>query len=106
MLGFSTLTNNQANPVALFAATVSNAAGAGAGDSVTVTVGGAGSGLQDSYGNGRLPANGAYTVNASASQAATVVVSNKSTTGFTLTLTPVSSSATLAAGTVDIIVVG
>jgi hypothetical protein len=40
MLGLSVITNNQASPVVLFAATVQNAAGGGEGESVTVNVGG------------------------------------------------------------------
>jgi hypothetical protein len=101
MLGFSTLTNNQARPVALFAATVANAAGSGAGDAVTVTV----NNIVDPLGNGLLPSEN-YVVNANASQPATVTVSGKTSSGFTLTVTPISGSVTLAAGTIDVVVLG
>jgi hypothetical protein len=100
MLGFSTLKNDQSRPIALYAATVANAAGSGEGASVTVTI----SNIVDKYGSGLLPRT--YVVNALASQAATVTVSSKTTSGFTLTLTPISSSVTLAAGSVDVLVFG
>ena len=49
-----------------------------------------------------LPAS--YVVHALPSQPAVVSVSAKTFSGFTLTLTPISSTETLAAGTVDIMV--
>jgi hypothetical protein len=100
MLGFSTLTSNLARPIALFAATVANAAGSGAGASVTVTV----NNIIDSFGDGLLPSDTDYVVNALASQPATVTVSGKTASGFTLTLAPISSGTTLAAGTIDVMV--
>lgn len=71
---------------------VANAAGSGAGAAVTTTI----SGLS-------LPAS--YSVSATANQAAAVSVTNKSYTGFSVTLTPLSSSATLSSGTFDALVV-
>lgn len=69
---------------------VANAAGsAGATVSIPVTM--------------DLPAS--YSVQATASQACAVSVSGKSSAGFTVNLTPLSSSASIAAGTVDIVVV-
>jgi L-2-hydroxyglutarate oxidase LhgO len=74
--------------------------GAGSGSSpVSVNV----TGFQDMYGTGLLPQNGSYAVAVTPSQACAVSVSNKSTTGFTVTLTP-PSSGTIAAGTFDIVV--
>jgi hypothetical protein len=64
-------------------------AGAAEGASVTVTV----SGLT-------LPAT--YAVHALPSQPAIVSVGSKTNSGFVLTLTPVSSTETLVAGTIDI----
>ena len=101
MLGFSTLTNNQARPVALFATTVANAAGSGAGDAVTVAI----ANIIDQLGNGLLP-SATYVVTANASQPATVTVSGKTASGFTLTVSPIDSGTTLAAGTVDVVVLG
>jgi hypothetical protein len=50
-----------------------------------------------------LPAS--YAVHATPSQPAIVSVSAKTFSGFTLTLTPISSTETLSAGTVDVIAV-
>ena len=51
-----------------------------------------------------LPSRG-YQVLATASQANVVVsISNKTTTGFTITLTPITSSYQIVAGTVDYVV--
>jgi hypothetical protein len=60
------------------------------------------SNLVDAWNNGQLPANGAYAVLVSPSQACAVSVSNKSTSGFTVTLTPISGA--IAAGTIDVLV--
>jgi hypothetical protein len=64
-------------------------AGAAEGASVTVTV----SGLS-------LPS--VYAVHATPSQPAVVSVGSKTNSGFTLTLSPLSSNETLSAGTIDI----
>jgi hypothetical protein len=69
-----------------------SAAAAGEGDAVQVTV----SGLT-------LPS--VFSVHALPSQPAIVSVGSKSNSGFTVTLTPPSSSITLAAGSVDITIV-
>jgi len=71
---------------------VATAAGGSAGATVTKTF----TGL-------RLPAN--YSVQVSASQACDCSVSGKSSTGFTVTLTPPQTSITLAAGTIDVTVI-
>ena len=60
--------------------------------------------LVDQFGTGRLPSNFAVVV--TPSQACFWSVTNKSASGFTVTLTPVNSSTTLAAGTFDFVVVG
>jgi len=70
---------------------VGNAAGAGAGDAVTTAI----TGLT-------LPA--VYNVQVKPSQAAVASVSARTVSGFTITLTPLSSSTTLSAGTIDILV--
>jgi hypothetical protein len=70
---------------------IANAAGGGAGESVTTPV---------SFPS--LPPN--YAVIVTPSQAAAVSVTDKSWTGFNVTLTPLSG--TLEAGTFDVIVVG
>lgn len=71
---------------------VANASGA-AGVAVSTTV---------SVGN-ELPAS--YGVFVTPSQAAFVSVSAKTNTGFTVTLTPTTSTASIAAGTFDVLVV-
>lgn len=68
---------------------VTNAAGGGAGTAVTVVV----SGLKN------LPSNFGVLVNPG--QDATWFVSSKTSTGFTITLTPRLAANTLASGTVD-----
>lgn len=74
---------------------IANAAGSGAGASVTTAV------ALPSTAN--LPANYAVVVNPG--QAATAYVSGKTATGFNVTLTPVLSTATLGAGTFDVVIV-
>ncbi len=66
-----------------------NAAGSGAGATVVVNF----TGL-------KLPA--VYSLQGSMSQAGDISFTNKTQTGFTATLTPPSTSATLAAGTFDV----
>jgi hypothetical protein len=92
---------NGYEPVVAAIFNVANAAGSGAGNPVTITV----SNLVDQYGNGMLPASGAYCVIASPSQACMASITTKTTSGFTLTLTP-PSGVTLAAGTFDVLVHG
>jgi hypothetical protein len=75
---------------------VANAAGAGEGAAVTTAVA-----FVDQYGNGTLPPE--YSVIATPNQACFVSVSNKTASGFSVTLTPL-SGATLAAGEFDLIV--
>jgi cytoskeletal protein RodZ len=69
-----------------------NAAGGSAGAAVTVPF----TGLH-------LPAN--YSVQAEASQACWLSVTNKTQTGFNVVLTPTSGTATIAAGTIDVTVI-
>jgi len=71
---------------------VAIAAGGTAGAAVTTAI----TGMQ-------LPAS--YGVYVTPSQAAVVSVTSKTTTGFSVTLTPVDATATLAAGTIDIFVI-
>jgi len=83
---------------------IANAAGTGAGNSISVTVS-----LNQTSGDGVTPLWPAglatYRVVVSLSQACFWNVTNKSASGFTVTLTPTSSSATLAAGTFDALIV-
>jgi hypothetical protein len=84
---------------------VPNAAGSGAGQPITVVI----SSFVDQYNNGLLPiGNGSqdYSVQVTPSQPCAVSISGKTTSGFTVTLTPINSSTTLAAGTFDVTVVG
>jgi hypothetical protein len=57
----------------------------------------------DQFGVGELPANGAYTVTVTPNRACSVSVTNKSATGFTVVLTPLSSGS-IAAGSFDVLV--
>jgi hypothetical protein len=84
----------------LHTTTLPNAAGASAGASVTINhVKISGDGVTPA-----LPSRG-YSVIVTPSQANVVCsVSGKSTTGFTITLTPISSSYQIVAGTVDYVV--
>ena len=75
---------------------IANAAGSGD-EPVTVTI----SNLTDQYGNGLLPAN--YAVAVSPSQACAVSISSKTTSGFQVTLTPLTGN--IAAGSFDAIVI-
>jgi hypothetical protein len=74
---------------------VPNLIGGGAGQTVTVVV----TGMQ-------LPPAAKYTVLVQPNQDATWFVSAKTTTGFTITLTPRLAANTLAAGTIDIVIIG
>jgi hypothetical protein len=101
VLGFSKITTNQAQVTTLAALTgVPNAAGSGAGASVTVAVS-----FTDQYGTSQLPVgNGAqnYSVQITPSQNCFIAITNKTSTGFNVALTPT----TLGAGTFDVVVVG
>lgn len=57
------------------------------------------------FSEGNLPSDGNYCIDATPSQACAVGYSSKTSTGFTLTFTPLSSSTTLSAGTVDVKVI-
>ncbi len=72
-----------------------NAAGSGAGAAVSVPF--VFTGLT-------LPSNLAYTVEAMPSQACAISWTSKSTTGFTVVLTPLTSGVTLSSGTFDVVV--
>lgn len=78
---------------------VANAAGSGAGAAVTtaITV----TAPPQGPGNG-LPANGNYTVAVTPSQACFVSITGKTTTGFNVVLTPMTTGTTLSAGTFDV----
>ena len=88
---------NGYTPCVAAASNIPNAAGSGS-SPVSVSVS-----FTDPYGVGTLPANGAYSVTVTASQACAVSVTNKSTTGFTVTLTPLSSGS-IASGVFDCLV--
>ena len=77
---------------------VSNAAGGGAGQSVTTAVS-----FVDRYGAGLLPAAN-YVVLASPSQACAATVTGKTQSGFSVVLTPLAATTTLAVGTFDVAV--
>jgi hypothetical protein len=83
---------------------ISNAAGSGQGNSVSVVVP-----LTEKSSDAVTPiwptGLATYTVVISPSQACFWNITNKSASGFTVTLTPPSSSATLAAGTFDALIV-
>jgi hypothetical protein len=89
----ATPTNRTDRVILGFLPAVANQAGAGAGDSVQVTI----SGLV-------LPS--AYNVQVTPGQAcvASVTPSSKGFGGFTVTLTPLSSSQTISADSIDILV--
>ncbi len=74
---------------------VANLAGSGAGATVALNL---------TFPSSDMTPN--YSVFCSPSQACFWSISNKTASGFTLTLSPPSSSATLASGTVDLLVVG
>jgi hypothetical protein len=76
---------------------IANATGGGAGQAVTTAVQ-----FVDRYGTGLLPAQ--YVVSVTASQSAFATVTNKSSNGFNVVLTP-PSGVTLAAGTFDLVVI-
>ncbi len=94
----ATAQQGQVNTFAALA-NVANGAGAGEGDTVTVAVT-----FEDQYGNGLLPSN--YAVSVLPSQAAFTSVSDKTTSGFNVVLSPAAPGDTLAAGCFDVIVFG
>jgi hypothetical protein len=77
---------------------VANGAGTSAGAAVAVSLATL---FQDQFGNGLLPQN--YAVMVTPSQPAMVSVSGKTSSGFSVTLTPLSSTQ-LAAGKFDVVV--
>lgn len=82
---------NEDRVILLVKKALANAAGSGAGAAVTIPV----TGLQ-------LPAS--YAVQVTPSQDATAWISGRSQTGFTINLAPRLAANTLAAGTVDVVV--
>src|SRR5208337_3748475 len=72
-----------------------NVIGSGAGATVVVPV---------VFAPGNLPADLNYTIQLTANQACAISWSAKAINGFTVTLTPLSGSLTLAAGTFDAVV--
>ena len=81
-----------------------NTAGGSAGASVIVSMA---TTFQDRYGSGLLPGDstsGWYSVAINPGQSATAYATNKTSSGFSVVLTPVPSTATLAAGTFDVLV--
>jgi hypothetical protein len=80
-----------------------NSAGGGAGQPVTVSFA---TTFQDQFGQGVLPEDGRYSVAVNPGQSATAYATNKTSSGFSVVLTPVPSTGTLAVGTFDLIVLG
>ena len=79
-----------------------NSAGGAAGQSVTISMA---TTFQDQYGNGVLPENG-YCAVVTPNQSATAYVTGKTTSGFSVVLVPLPSTATLTAGTFDVLIMG
>jgi hypothetical protein len=84
-------------PAVAAAYNISNSAGSGS-SPVSVSVS-----FVDAFGVGQLPAGGAYAVAVCPSQACFVSVSSKTSSGFTVTLTPLSSGS-IASGSFDALV--
>jgi len=61
--------------------------------------------FRDQYRQACLPADGAYAVTATPDQAAFVSIKGKSSSGFSVVLTPIDSSTTLAEGAFDAVVI-
>jgi hypothetical protein len=100
-MSFRSFVDSQAIPTIIATAVgVANAAGTGNGNGASVSTPVT---FTDQYGNGRLPMSLNFVVNVTPSQACFATVSNKSITGFTVTLTPL-SGVTLAAGSFDVTV--
>jgi hypothetical protein len=101
-MDFHRLSSNRGEPIILgkrFG--TANVAGSGAGSSVSTNIS-----FTDKFGSGLLPQTLSYIVNVSPTQPAFVVISNKSTNGFTVTHYPKDSSTTLSAGSFDLTVLG
>ena len=79
-----------------------NTAGGGAGQTVTISLA---TTFQDQYGVGVLPENG-YCAVVTPNQSAAAYVTGKTTSGFSVVLTPLPTTATLAAGTFDVLIMG
>ena len=94
---------NGYNPTHYSCYNQTNTAGGGAGQSVTTSLA---TTFQDQYGVGVLPANGQYCVSVTPNQSATAYVTGKTTSGFSVVLTPVPTTATLTAGTFDLTILG
>lgn len=89
----STPTNRTDRVQVAFLPQVANVAGAAAGDTVTVAIG-----------NLVLPSVYNVQVTPGSGVAASVLQSSKTNTGFSVVLTPLSSSVTVAAGAIDVMV--
>jgi hypothetical protein len=88
--------------MATFVALPNNANGAGtAGANVTTSLA---TSFQDGFGVGTLPDD--YCVIVSPSAPAIASVSGKTSSGFSVILSPITASATIAAGTFDVVVLG
>jgi len=93
------LVDNQSMPIIIGSVfNVANAAGSGAGAAVTTAVC-----FTDRYGTGLLPPS--YSVHVTPSQAAFVTITDKTSSGFNVVLTPSASGVTLAAGAFELTVV-
>jgi hypothetical protein len=88
--------------MASFVALPNNVNGAGtAGSNVTISLA---SSFQDGFGVGTLPND--YVVVVTPSAPAIPSVTGKTTSGFSVVLSPITASATVAAGTFDVLVLG
>ena len=104
MLGFNQVPTVQgATNIVCALAGIANSAGSGAGASVTIAVTQT---LSDQYNNGRLSnLPNSYIALVLASQPCFANVAGKTSTGFNVILTPPTATATLAAGTFDVLVI-
>jgi hypothetical protein len=89
------------SPIVFSVPGVANVAGGGDGDAVTITS--LSAYFTDAYGTGLLPP--VYSVQVTPNQACSASVTNKTSSGFDVVLTP-ASGVTLAAGTFDVLVFG
>lgn len=83
------------NVAEIIAPNIPNPAGSGPGAAVTVSI---------VASESNLPADLEYTIEPTASQPCSFSYANKTTSGFDIVLTPLSSGATLSAGTIDVVV--
>jgi hypothetical protein len=91
------------SPIHYALANQANSAGGGAGQTVSISYA---TFFQDQYGNPQLPDPANYSVAVCPSQSAIGYVTGKTNSGFSVVLSPIPTTATLAASTFDVIVSG